>query len=347
MREGSRWFEPARSRLLLVPAVVAVGFGVSAWQPFTVPELLEFGRQAAGVPMLAVAVVLAMILLFSFGLPGSLALWLIAPFYPPAIATLLLLAGSIGGALGAYFLSRRLAGDWEPQGFSLRVANLLERRSDLVTQTALRVLPGFPHAAVNFPAGILRLPLPTFLAAATIGLAIKWWVYVAAIHGLVAAAEQGSGIKGATLAPLVALSALLLLGNLARRKLPGAASSLAPLDGVPGMSSAEIDAWFAAAPPAQQAILAKLRMLVKLSAPAVVEEIKWSRPCYSSSRGLFCYLQSAKNHVTLGFQKGALLDDPGGLLEGSGKELRNIKFRAVGDINERAVRALLEQAAQF
>ncbi len=113
------------------------------------------------------------------------------------------------------------------------------------------------------------------------------------------------------------------------------------------MSSPELDHWFAAAPPAQQSILAKLRRLVQASAPGVIEEFKWSRPCYSTSRGLFCYLQSAKNHVTLGFQKGAMLDDPLGLLEGSGKELRNTKFRAVADIDERAVRALLEQAAQL
>jgi hypothetical protein len=113
------------------------------------------------------------------------------------------------------------------------------------------------------------------------------------------------------------------------------------------VSSPDLENWFAAVPPAQQAILAKLRTLVKSSAPGVVEEFKWSRPCYSTKNGLFAYLQSSKNHVTLGFQKGALLEDPAGLLEGSGKELRNTKFRAVADIDERAVRALLEQAARF
>jgi uncharacterized membrane protein YdjX (TVP38/TMEM64 family) len=347
MREDGRRPSPARGRLLLVPAVVVVGLGVSAWQPFTVPELLEFGRQAAGVPMLAVAVVLAMVLLFSFGLPGSLGLWLIAPFYPPALAILLLLAGSVGGALGAYFLSSRLRGGWQPEGFSLRVTNLLARRSDLVTQTALRVLPGFPHAAVNFPAGMLRLPLPTFLAAAAIGLAIKCWVYVTAIHGLVAAAERGSGVGAATLAPLLILSVLLLLGNWVRQRVAGAPDLLVENNGGSEMSAAEIDAWFAAAPPAQQATLARLRTLVKASGKNVVEEIKWSRPCYSTPGGLFCYLQSAKNHVTLGFQKGALLDDPASLLEGSGKELRHLKFRETSDIDERAVRALLEQAVRL
>jgi hypothetical protein len=113
------------------------------------------------------------------------------------------------------------------------------------------------------------------------------------------------------------------------------------------MSSSELDSWFAAAPPAQRAILAKLRALVKSSAPGVVEEIKWSRPCYSTTNGLFCYLQSTKNHVTLGFQKGALLDDPAGLLEGSGKELRHLKLQNLADIDERAARALLEQAARL
>jgi len=64
----------------------------------------------------------------------------------------------------------------------------------------------------------------------------------------------------------------------------------------------------------------------------------------SNEDGLFCYLQSTRNHAALGFQKGASLNDPDRLLEGSGKDMRHIKFKNGATVNEPAVTALLKQA---
>lgn len=110
------------------------------------------------------------------------------------------------------------------------------------------------------------------------------------------------------------------------------------------MSLNELDAWFAAAPAAQLDTLAALRELVKSAAPGIVEELKWSRPIYSNERGMFCYLHSTKNHATLGFHNGTALKDPKGLLEGTGKGMRHIKFKGMSDVNKPAVVALLKQA---
>lgn len=110
------------------------------------------------------------------------------------------------------------------------------------------------------------------------------------------------------------------------------------------MPTDEIAAWIGRAPPTQQATLAALRKLVKALGPDVAEEIKWSRPCYSTSRGLFCYLQSTRNHAALGFQQGSTLNDPEKLLEGAGKDMRHIKFKTGADFNKAAVAALLKQA---
>jgi hypothetical protein len=46
----------------------------------------------------------------------------------------------------------------------------------------------------------------------------------------------------------------------------------------------------------------------------------------------------------LGFYRGATLEDPAGLLEGSGKGLRHIKLRSVEEASAPAVIALLRQA---
>ncbi|MFA7441980.1 MAG: DUF1801 domain-containing protein [Lysobacteraceae bacterium] len=52
-----------------------------------------------------------------------------------------------------------------------------------------------------------------------------------------------------------------------------------------------------------------------------------------------------QNHATLGFQQGASLDDPGKILEGTGKDMRHVKFKNGEKINTTAVIALLKQAA--
>lgn len=111
------------------------------------------------------------------------------------------------------------------------------------------------------------------------------------------------------------------------------------------VSTNEVDAWFNDADPAQHRTLAVLRSLVRSVAPKAVEEIKWSRPCYSNARGMFCYLHSTKSYATLGFRNGAVLADPDGLLEGTGKDMRHIKFKPGLSPDHPAVRALVKQAA--
>jgi hypothetical protein len=111
------------------------------------------------------------------------------------------------------------------------------------------------------------------------------------------------------------------------------------------MPNDEIAAWIEKTPAGQQPTLAALRKLVMALGQDVTEEIKWGRPCYSTSRGLCCYLQSTKKHAALGFQQGATLNDPEKLLEGTGKDMRHIKFRDGENFDRAAVAALLKQAA--
>jgi hypothetical protein len=112
------------------------------------------------------------------------------------------------------------------------------------------------------------------------------------------------------------------------------------------MSTPDIEAWFDTVPALQRKGLVTLRALIKSLRVSVVEELKWGRPCYSTTRGLFCYLHSTKNYATLGFQNGTSLNDPGKLLEGTGKAMRHIKLRGKASLNKRAVLSLLKQAAE-
>lgn len=63
------------------------------------------------------------------------------------------------------------------------------------------------------------------------------------------------------------------------------------------------------------------------------------------TRTQFCGLFAYKAHVSLEFSHGVLLDDPGGYLEGNGKQRRHLKLRCLDDIEAKACRAFLIAAA--
>jgi uncharacterized protein DUF1801 len=50
-------------------------------------------------------------------------------------------------------------------------------------------------------------------------------------------------------------------------------------------------------------------------------------------------------HVNVQLADGALLDDPTGIVEGTGKRIRHVKCRSLDDVARPALRALLEQQA--
>jgi len=58
----------------------------------------------------------------------------------------------------------------------------------------------------------------------------------------------------------------------------------------------------------------------------------------------FCYVDAFSAHVNVGFFHGADLDDPSGLLEGTGKRMRHVKLRWAQPVNEAALSVLIEMA---
>jgi len=56
----------------------------------------------------------------------------------------------------------------------------------------------------------------------------------------------------------------------------------------------------------------------------------------------FCYIGAFSAHVNLGFYYGADLPDPQGLLEGTGKKLRHIKVRNSEELDQPALRDILQ-----
>jgi hypothetical protein len=86
------------------------------------------------------------------------------------------------------------------------------------------------------------------------------------------------------------------------------------------------------APDEQKRIMNVVRQLIHDNVTGVREEFKWSRPVFGKEKD-FAYLKTAKAYVTLGFFNFQKLDDPGNLLDGTGKDMRHIKLRSAGSID--------------
>jgi hypothetical protein len=55
----------------------------------------------------------------------------------------------------------------------------------------------------------------------------------------------------------------------------------------------------------------------------------------------FGYVNTYKRHVNVGFFYGAMLADPSGILEGSGKRMRHVKLRPQAQLHDEALRDLI------
>ena len=58
----------------------------------------------------------------------------------------------------------------------------------------------------------------------------------------------------------------------------------------------------------------------------------------------FGYVNAFKSHVNVGFFYGAMLEDPAGLLVGSGKRMRHVKLQPDSDVDPAALRNLIDAA---
>ena len=90
-----------------------------------------------------------------------------------------------------------------------------------------------------------------------------------------------------------------------------------------------------------------VRALVKKNVAGCEEYVNaWKIPTFDLN-GPLCFYMVAKEHVVFGFMRGAMLRDPGKLLEGTGKYLRHVKLRSTTDVRRPQVRLLVKQAAQL
>jgi hypothetical protein len=94
-----------------------------------------------------------------------------------------------------------------------------------------------------------------------------------------------------------------------------------------------LEDYMASLEPWQVEIVARLRALLKQVEPPPIERIMSDQPVFDINGPCF-YLTAFRDHVNFGVYQGAMVDDPAGLLEGTGKRMRHISIKSVSEITE-------------
>lgn len=97
--------------------------------------------------------------------------------------------------------------------------------------------------------------------------------------------------------------------------------------------------------PELRALSQALRATIKKVPPKAVEQVKWGSPVYSVNGKNVACIMHYKDHVNLGFYRGAKLKSK--RLEGMGKGLRHVKVRSKSDIYQKEFSRLLKEAASL
>jgi len=105
-----------------------------------------------------------------------------------------------------------------------------------------------------------------------------------------------------------------------------------------------IDRYESELPQPQKEIVKRLRTFIARTYPELTESLKWHVPTYSLDGKNLMGLQDFKGHVNLNFFRGAKLHDAGGVLLGTGKQVRHVMFRTTDDVDCRVLRGLIDQA---
>jgi uncharacterized membrane protein YdjX (TVP38/TMEM64 family) len=199
-------------RLIILLLLIAAGITLQVFDLLEPRELIRIGRDYADQWWLVVVIILLQVLLFTFALAGSQFLWIAATLYPPAMATFILAAGATLGGLSAYLFSAKLTEDWSLRVQGSRVYRMLEKQDKFFTLLAMRIMPAFPHALINYSSGMLRIKWHYFIPATIIGVSAKSYVYAKVIYSATSSGAFTELLDFSTYGPLLLISAFIITG---------------------------------------------------------------------------------------------------------------------------------------
>ena len=105
-----------------------------------------------------------------------------------------------------------------------------------------------------------------------------------------------------------------------------------------------VDIWFKDGPVELRSIAQKWFAQMRQCGDDVRELMHDGCPVACVEDAPFGYVNSFKTHVNVGFFHGAVLEDPAGLLQGSGKRMRHVKLNPDREVSAAALSDLIDAA---
>ena len=106
----------------------------------------------------------------------------------------------------------------------------------------------------------------------------------------------------------------------------------------------QIDAWFLGVTDPFRLMARAWFERMRGCGPDVRELLHDGCPVACVGEAAFGYVNAFRAHASVGFYNGAMLADPAGLLEGSGKRMRHVKLRLGKDLDFAALAGLITAA---
>lgn len=92
-------------------------------------------------------------------------------------------------------------------------------------------------------------------------------------------------------------------------------------------------------------LVSALRQLILDTVPRAGERIAWNMPVFSLQNTDFCFIKPHRDHICIGFSRGAELHDPEGLLTGDAPQARLVEITDSSAIASKGLRELVRRAA--
>ncbi len=105
-----------------------------------------------------------------------------------------------------------------------------------------------------------------------------------------------------------------------------------------------VEAWFDARAGALGASARRWFEVARACGDDVRELLHDGHPTACVDDAAFAYVNAFREHVNVGFFRGAELSDPHGLLEGTGRRMRHVKLRPGAPVDDAALAALVRAA---
>jgi hypothetical protein len=105
-----------------------------------------------------------------------------------------------------------------------------------------------------------------------------------------------------------------------------------------------VEAWLCGEPAELRLIAREWFSHIRHCGPDVLELMHDGCPVACVQDAAFAYVNTFKAHVNVGFFYGAMLEDPCGILQGTGKRMRHVKLTPHEEADMPALRRLIEAA---